>query len=269
MFDTVKMRLESLPRWLLVVWGLAGPFLGMVLRELLKDRAFGGVNDWLDKALGPVMSTFANGVLWLAWMAAFGGVLWFVWWLTKRDMNGHPITSTGQPASVGLNAPENTNHSGGALEAMAAERQRFVVARRKLEEAVLGAEGDVVTVKMDAMGGLKSFYIHTQEGTYKLSATPNSGQEFWIYDNLGGVTTSISPVRYAKRGELIDTRQLHSIGSPQTVKIGEHVFLKGDTDCVVQLLIIGVLATTAGDPVDEARAKFKVYPPGEFLIPAL
>jgi hypothetical protein len=87
MLKSVLARLEAIPRWLLALWGLGGPLVGMLLRELFKDRVFASANDWLDKALGPFMSAIASSALWLVWMAVFGGILLLVWWLTKRSMD--------------------------------------------------------------------------------------------------------------------------------------------------------------------------------------
>lgn len=90
MFAVIWKWLAKLPRWLMLVWGLAGPFFGMALRELLKDRAFGGLNDWLDKTFGQAVTSLANGVLLLVWMLAFGAILWLVYWVALQRHHALP-----------------------------------------------------------------------------------------------------------------------------------------------------------------------------------
>jgi hypothetical protein len=92
-FDKIKTLFDSVPSWLLIVWGLAGPLLGGFLRELLKDRFFGETNEWIDATFGPAMRVLASSALWLIWMAVFGAVLFFVWRFAKHSHASSPQVS--------------------------------------------------------------------------------------------------------------------------------------------------------------------------------
>jgi hypothetical protein len=70
----------------------------MFLRELLKDRFYSGVNDWLNQTLGPAVSTLAVSALWIVWMVLFGGALLAVWWLSQRQFDrSEPSVLTSLP----------------------------------------------------------------------------------------------------------------------------------------------------------------------------
>ncbi|CCB64933.1 MULTISPECIES: hypothetical protein [unclassified Hyphomicrobium] len=159
-------------------------------------------------------------------------------------------------------APQKPSHAGTPeLQHTAADYRRI------LEEGCVGAEGESVTVQMDAVKN--SLPINSAGKNYQIMISKSGGTGVWVYPESGAKKMSTIATSAAKRSELIDVRTARPLRDSGHLTIGDRVLVEMSDGYFVQALLTGVLYYNAGDDRDEARFKYKVYEPGEFLIPAL
>lgn len=167
----------------------------------------------------------------------------------------------------------NAGLDGGApvLDARAAAENQLEQFRRQrsaLELAAQGADGSIETI--DLSGNPPSKLLDVVDGgeTYRLKFSSSGGEDVWVYGDDPSIR-SIAIERFAQRGELVDAAALRQERGAASVGINQRVFAITQDNKVVQALVVRVRYYNAGDDRDELRVCYRVYPAGEFLIPAL
>jgi hypothetical protein len=103
---------------------------------------------------------------------------------------------------------------------------------------------------------------------YEISTHIANATAVWL--NLGmGSAKKLYVSKSAQRGQPVDIRQLRISKGSDTISIGQRAFIELTDGRILQLLLVGVLWYRAGDDIDEARFKYKIYDAGVFLIDAL
>jgi hypothetical protein len=106
--------------------------------------------------------------------------------------------------------------------------------------------------------------------TYEISTHVAHATAVWLNIGIGsGSVKKLYVSKSAQRGKPIDIRQLRVSKGSDTISIGQRAFIELEDGKILQLLLVGVLWYRAGDAVDEARFKYKIYDAGQFWIDPL
>jgi hypothetical protein len=150
-----------------------------------------------------------------------------------------------------------------------AERQQLLKSRGEMELAVRDADG---TPLKHLFNTQSMEMIKVSDGTtsYEISTHIANSTAVWL--NMGphgGSAKKLYVSKSAQPSRPIDIRQLRPSKGSDTISIGQRAFLELENEKILQLLLVGVLWYRAGDDVDEARFKYKIYDAGVFLIDPL
>ena len=147
------------------------------------------------------------------------------------------------------------------LEAVRAERA-------ELERLANGADAEIAVIHLSGNPPGNALDIVAGANTYQLKFSSSGGDDVWVYGDDPSIR-SLAVERYARRGDNVDATGLRAERGATSVRVNQRVFAVTHDNRVIQALILSVRYYNAGDDTDEVRVAYRVYQPGQFLIPAL
>jgi hypothetical protein len=149
------------------------------------------------------------------------------------------------------------------------ERQQLLKVRGEMELLVRDAGGIPLKHQFNTQS-MEMIKVIDGATSYEISTHVAHATAVWL--NMGvqsGSAKKLYVSKSAQRGKPIDIRQLRVSRGSDTISIGQRAFIELEDGKILQLLLVGVLWYRAGDDVDEARFRYKIYGAGEFLFDPL
>lgn len=192
----------------------------------------------------------------LAGVVALAGVVLIVSYLRSSSLM-HSTNALDSGVSV-LDARAAADH----------QLEQFRRQRSALELAAQGADGSIEIIDLSGNPPSKPLDVVDGGETYRLKFSSSGGEDVWVYGDDPSIR-SLAIERFAQRGDVVDAPNLRQERGANSVRINQRVFAITRDNKVIQVLILSVRYYNSGDNSDELRVSYRVYPPGEFLIPAL
>jgi hypothetical protein len=189
-----------------------------------------------------------------------GGLVWHLFEIPNVSAT-QPMTIQA-PVEAPVEAPKRQLS---VAEKEEAKWQAFRALRKPLQEAVLDAEGELISYEFPA-GGIGS--IALDNGKYTIPISYNDGLQVWI-NNRNDSIEWISRIGPAEHHEIIDITAFQHEQSDISVLIGETVIVKAKDGAIIQLLVTDAHRKANGDKIDDAQFRYRIYPPGTTQVRAL
>ena len=193
-------------------------------------------------------------------IASAGLGLYLVWRYLRNDTPAANSGASGAPARD-VPVPD-------ARAAAENQLEYFRQQRSALELAARGSEGTIAVIDLSGNPPDKPLDIVDGANTYRLKFSSSGGDNVWVYGDDPSIR-SLAVERFAQRGDIVDAPNLRTERGATSVAINQRVFAMTPENKAIKALVLSVRYYNAGDDRDEVRTPYRVYAPGEFLIPAL
>lgn len=177
-----------------------------------------------------------------------------------------PAAPIQSPAVIASPSPSQSTSPVTPLDVEAQQRSSLLKRRGDMELAVRDAGGTPARIEFAPQAGAA---LKLKDGETEFEIQTSIAHALAVWLNPSTDTTKNLRISKSPRGTPVDIRRLRPSRGSDTISIGDRAFFELANGKTVQLLLVGVLWYRAGDDIDEARFKYKVYNAGEFLIDPL